>query len=238
MNVTAEALRELHRIHRQLTDLRERLGRGPRQIKAAQANLAELKGKHENSLETLKQTRVSSDQKQLQLKSAEDRILDMRRKRNACSSNREYQALVEQIAADEMATSVLSDEILEIMDRIDDYHKLAEEAELKFNTANGEVDKLKGRIDGKKQDLEIDLARYTQELEKAEQLLPKEFKVEYDRVVKARGEEALTALDGDCCGGCYQTITPQMINELTMARPVFCKTCGRLLYLAEGAEAS
>src|SRR5438045_699449 len=36
MSFTAAALRELHRIHRQLADLRERLDRGPKQIKARQ----------------------------------------------------------------------------------------------------------------------------------------------------------------------------------------------------------
>ena len=42
MAVTAAALRELHRIHRQLSDLRERKERGPKQIKAREANLARL----------------------------------------------------------------------------------------------------------------------------------------------------------------------------------------------------
>ena len=42
MAVSAAALRELHRIHRQLADLRERSDRGPKQIKARESNLGRL----------------------------------------------------------------------------------------------------------------------------------------------------------------------------------------------------
>ena len=38
-NIGTSVLRILHRIHRQLTDLRERLDRGPRQVRAAETNV-------------------------------------------------------------------------------------------------------------------------------------------------------------------------------------------------------
>src|SRR5262245_30782962 len=42
MAVTAALLRELHRCHRQLADLRERHERGPKQIKAHETNVKRL----------------------------------------------------------------------------------------------------------------------------------------------------------------------------------------------------
>ena len=112
MNVTADALRQLHSIHQSLTDLREQMVRGPKQLAASEANLKRLQENHEANQQTLMQARVQSDERQLQLKTSEDRILDMKRKKNECSTNKEFQTLIEQIAADEMATSVLADEIL------------------------------------------------------------------------------------------------------------------------------
>ena len=47
------------------------------------------------------------------------------------------------------------------------------------------------------------------------------------------GAEALAPVEGECCGGCSQTLTPQTINALRLDKPVFCKSCGRLLYLPE-----
>ncbi|MCA9148671.1 MAG: hypothetical protein KDA92_05210, partial [Planctomycetales bacterium] len=118
MSVNAAVLSELHRIHRQLGDLRSRLERGPRQIKASETNVANADAELAAAKEHHKRTRISADQKELQLKEREGRILDLKARLNTCSTNREYQTLLEQIAADEAANSVLADEILELFEKI------------------------------------------------------------------------------------------------------------------------
>ena len=115
MSVTAAALRDLHRLHQQLADLRDRLERGPKQVRAREANVAQLDARLAEAREKAKQTQMAVDRKQLDLKSGEQKVLDLRVKLNTANNNREYQALLEQIAAAEMAGSVLSDEILEGM---------------------------------------------------------------------------------------------------------------------------
>src|SRR5919109_2210650 len=121
MSVTAAALRELHRIHQQLAEFRDRLERGPKQVRAREANVAQLEARLAESRERAKQTQMAIDRKQLDLKAGEQKVVDLRVKLNAASSNREYQALLEQIAAAEMAGSVLSDEILEGLEKIDQH---------------------------------------------------------------------------------------------------------------------
>ncbi|HIN94176.1 MAG TPA: hypothetical protein EYN03_00900 [Planctomycetes bacterium] len=63
-----------------------------------------------------------------------------------------------------------------------------------------------------------------------------DLRTDYKRIASAMGEDALAPVDDDVCGGCFQTLTPQTINELLMAKPVFCKSCGRLLYMADEAD--
>ena len=138
----------------------------------------------------------------------------MRGKLNAANSNKEYQALKEQIAADEMANSVLSDEILEMFDKIEEHE------------ANVQAVK-------EKASLERDLADFQQRLETAEKVLPIDFKAEYDRVVRSKGSDALAPLEGETCGSCNVSVTLQMVNEVLLAKPVFCKSCGCLLYKAD-----
>jgi predicted nucleic acid-binding Zn-ribbon protein len=99
-NVSLDVLRTLHRLHRQLTDLRERQDRGPKQIRATEANVKHREEEVATLREELKTTRKTTDQKQLQLKANEAKILEFRRKLNAATSNREYQIFKEQIAAD------------------------------------------------------------------------------------------------------------------------------------------
>jgi predicted nucleic acid-binding Zn-ribbon protein len=233
MSVTAAALRELHRIHQQRAALRERLERGPKQIRARAASVAAAEEHLAKVQAEAKAARVLADQKQLLLKTGEAKIADLKVKLNQCSTNREYQALKDQIAADEMANSVLADEILEALEQIDEFKRLIGEAQQQVAKAKDELAKVQQAVHSEEASLQAELARLEAELKRAEQNLPADFRDAYDRVVKAKGQDAMAAVEGDSCGGCYQSITANMANDLTMARVVFCKNCGRLLYYPE-----
>ena len=234
MSVTADALRELHRIHRQLTDLRGRLERGPKQVAGSEATVRRMQLDAEQLKEAYQKARISSDDKQLQLKGREDKIADLQNKLNLAASNKEYQALKDQIAADEQANLVLQDEILEAMEKIDELEVKVAAADGEFKKTSEECDRVKQRVESEKAGLESEVTRVQEELKVAEANLPSELKADYDRVAKVRGEEALAEVDGEVCGGCYQMLTANMMNELYLSRAVFCKSCGALLYLPEG----
>ncbi len=233
MSLTPESLRELHHLHQRVADLRGRLERGPRQIKAGQANVARSEEELEQAKETVKRAKANCDERQLQLKTNEARIEDLRGKLNAAKSNKEFQALKEQIAADEMANSVLSDEILEMFDKIEEHEAAVKKVEADIEAGQKELDKITARVSDEKAALEEDLASFEQRLKASEAQLPGDFKGEYDRVVRAHGEDALAPLEGENCGNCNVAVTPQMVNDVMLARPSFCKSCGCLLYLGE-----
>ena len=238
MSVTASALRELHRIHRQLSDLRDRKDRGPKQIKAREANLARL-GDELTKIQTdHKAARVRSDQKQLLLKSSEEKIENLKAKLNAAASNREYQALKDQIAADQMAGSVLADEILEAMEKIDELAALLAEQQGKIAASKDELAKAQQAVRDQVGQLDSEIGRLEGELRQAEAELPADFREAYQRVVNSKHEDAMAEVQGEFCGGCYQQLTPNNMAELSMARAIFCRNCGRLIYLPEDRSAA
>jgi predicted nucleic acid-binding Zn-ribbon protein len=232
MSVTAAALRELHRIHQQLAELRDRLERGPKQVRARETNVAQLEARLAEAREKTKQTQMAVDRKQLDLKSGEQKVLDLRVKLNTANNNREYQALLEQIAAAEMAGSVLSDEILEGMEKVDQFALAGKEAEKNLASGKQEMEKARRAVEDSAASIRSDLARLEGELATAEQALPMDIKVDYQRVVRSKGADSLALVDDGVCTGCGQQITLNMQNELNLAKLVFCKACGRLLYLA------
>jgi predicted nucleic acid-binding Zn-ribbon protein len=231
MSVTAAALRELHRIHQQLAELRDRLERGPKQVRAREANVAQLEARLVESRERVKQTQMGIDRKQLDLKSGEQKVVDLRTKLNAASSNREYQALLEQIAAAEMAGSVLQDEILEGMEKIDQIAVGVKDAEKNLAAGKQELDKARHVVEDSAATIRTDLSRLEGELAQAEKALPADIKSDYQRVVRSKGADSLASVDDGVCTGCGQQITLNMQNELKLSKLVFCKACGRLLYL-------
>lgn len=231
MSVTAAALRELHQIHQRLTDLRDRLERGPKQIRAREANVAQLEAKLTEAKERAKQTQMAVDRKQLDLKSGEQKIVDLRVKLNVANTNKEYQALLEQIAAAEMANSVLSDEILEGLEKIDLMAASVKEAEKTLASGRQELEKTRQAIEQSAASIAADVARLEGELAVAEKALPADFRGDYQRVVRGKGADGLAVVEDGVCSGCGQQITLNMQNELRLSRPIFCKSCGRLLYL-------
>ena len=233
MSVTAAALRELHRIHQQLAELRDRLERGPKQVRAREANVAQLEARLAEARDKTKQTQLAVDRKQLDLKSGEQKVVDLRVKLNQANSNREYQSFLEQIAAAEMAGSVLSDEILEGMEKVDQLSAAAKDAEKNLATGKQEMEKTRHAVEDSAASIRADVTRLESELVAAEQSLPTDMKADYQRIVRSKGADSLSSVDDGVCTGCGQQITLNMQNELNLSKLVFCKSCGRLLYLPE-----
>ena len=184
----------------------------------------------------LKAARVALDQKQLQLKSAEGKIGELKVKLNQANTNREYQALRDQIAADEMANSVLADEILEAMEKLDQQKAVIPESEGRVAKAKEELAKVQQQVRAE----EESLRRYQtagRRVAETEAALPDDFRDMYSRVVKAKGPDAMAVIENGSCGGCYQQLTTNMVNEINMGRVVLCKSCGRVLYLPEDTRA-
>jgi len=232
-NVATEALRTLHRIRRQLNDLEERRQRGPRVASAHQANLERLESELAECRAEAHALRLAADEKQLQLASRETAVKKRQDQLLQASSNVEFQALKDQIAADRQANSVLTDEILEVMEKMDECARKVAQAEAAVQRGRQEAEKAGRELEKQSPLIEADIRRLEAELEEAEAALPGDFRALYSRLMRSRGEDALAPVKGEFCGGCNQHVPVNMINELMLSHPIVCSNCGRLLYLPE-----
>lgn len=236
--VATETLRTLHRIHRQLEDLADRLAAGPRQIAARTKLLEAAETARGAAQDALKQGRMAADQKQLQLKSAEAKIKDLEGKLNSCKTNREYQTLSDQIAADRMATKVLEDEILEALERVDALKPTVPAADVALQAARDQLAEVKAKVEAEAGELQAEVTRVRAELQTVERDLVDDVRERYLRVIRSKGADGLAAVDGQTCGGCFQQITGNMLSELMLGRAVICRNCGRLIYMPDGVRPS
>ena len=222
---------------RQQTDLRDQIDRGPRKVAHAEKNEEGFSAALEEAKSTLLQARKLVNERQLQLDSREAKIEDMKSKRNACASNREFQLLNEQIAADEQANSVLSDEILELLERIDHLEGEQKLAEENLAKAKSETEVVRERVTRELENLNSELDRVTRELKETEKRVPLDIKTEYSRLVAANGEQALAETDKDNCLNCYRELTRQTVDQILLQQPVFCQGCGSLMYHVQASKA-
>lgn len=232
MSISASVLQTLHRIHRQKSDLNGQLERGPKQILAAKAKIEVAKKALEDLRDKQKNLRMDADRRQLQLREREHRVGVLEGQMNAAKENREYQTLKEQIAADRQANNVLSDEIFELLEQVDTVHAQIEPGVARVQAAEAEAAKVEQQVTERMRLVQADLERVLAELARVEKQLSGDFKSEYDRLVLHKGEDGIAETEGNCCGGCYQMLPPQLLDRLAHHVSVVCPSCGRLLYQA------
>ncbi len=231
--ISATVLRTLHRLHSQLADLRGRLDRGPKQVVAHQASVAKLEQALVAAENQVQEARKAADGKQLDIRDSEAKIEKWNVQLNSAASNTEFQALQEQIAAGKMAASVLEDETLELLGRIDELVQSANQARENLNSGKQELEKVKQHVESTADTLRQEISRLEADLTEAEKGLGGEFKADYQRVVRNKGADGLASAEEGTCQGCGNQMTLNMQSDLTLSKPVFCKACGCLLYLPE-----
>ena len=222
----------MHDLRLKLREISDQLERGPRQIAAREQIIARKKDELEALRGRLKQMKVAADQKNLQLKSSEGRIYDLSGKLNIAANNREYEALRSQIAADTMAKSVLEDEILEALEKVDAVQIDVKKAELEVAGVEAELKKLIAEVQAKEAGLKEQAAALQTQVAEAEKVLPPDIVPQYRRLVAAYGADALAPVVNKSCSQCYVSLTTQLFLELKAGGIKFC-TCGRLMYVAD-----
>lgn len=238
MKLDFALLRTIHRILRQKTDLTERIEKGPRRIVVAENAEQQFAVEVDDAKEQKTKTQLAANQKQLQLSEREARVEELKKKLNTAGSNKEFQLLKDQIAADEQANLVLSDEILEMLERLDVLEQSLRTASENLDKAKNETEKTRKKVNEELSSLNQQLDSVVAELNENEKKLTGDVGTEYRRQAAARGEEALAGTDMQTCGNCCTKITTQTMSELMMQNAVFCQSCGSLLYVNENQATS
>lgn len=231
MAVDYALLERLHHLLKMQTEYGSRIRKGPMKIKFVEDNEVSFLTAKDAAKELVTKTRMAIDAKQMQLNEREAKIEDLKGKLNACDSNKEFQLLKDRIAADLAANSVLQDEILEQLEKLDVVMEDQKAADENYTKAQAETKKTTEAIKLEISKLQLELEDVVKELGEAEKKLPGDILVEYKRLVSGKGEDALGDTDTNTCSNCNQTLTTQTVAELMLKKAIFCKGCGSLLYI-------
>ena len=230
MSLDFGLLQSLHRMLRQLTDIEDRMRRGPMKVKVVESNETSFASDEAASLAKQEELRRSSNDKTMQLNEREAKIEDMKHKLNTCDSNKEFQLLKDRIAADLQANSVLQDEILELLERLDVVNEEVAQAKANHQKAKGETVAMRDKVQLELSELEAEKTRVTTELAESEKKLPGTMTEDYRRLVRLKGENAFAMSMIDTCDNCNHRLTTQTVSDLMMKKLVYCPGCGAVLY--------
>jgi predicted nucleic acid-binding Zn-ribbon protein len=233
MSGPADILREIHRLKRHVKDLQGELERLPRLFKGQLAKVARQEDTSREIHDLIKRLKVTGHEKEVELKQAQQLIAKHEKQLNEAGSKKEYDALKVEIAAERQKCQQLEDEILGGMMEIEERTAQVPLAEKAIAQAKAEAAEYEKNAKVREANLTEQLAQAQKQLQDVEATLPEDVRPQYQRLVAARGEDALGAAQGRICMACYTEITAQAATDLARGQFLLCKSCGRILYAQE-----
>jgi hypothetical protein len=238
MSTTTDSLRELHQVHQRIREIRDALSQGQRLLEVRRTNVAKRTEELERARAEQKRLASQTATKELERKSKESRIADLQKKLLEATSNKEYQTLIAEQAAALAAKGALEDEMLDCMVREDELKAKMKTMEADLAKARQAVADQEAVVAQQTARLTAELATSERQLQEAETALPNDIQPLYRRLVTRYGADSLAPAVHGSCHGCFTMVTPQMQNQLAMSELVFCKSCGRILYLDQPATST
>ena len=232
MTSTVEGLRRLHRLHCEREDTQNELAAGPRRIKTAKRATAAKEEQRNSRKEQITSLQKSADEKQLQLRTNEAKITDLKVKLNSAATNREYAIIKSQTEADTVANSVLEDEILEVLEKVDAVRETLRAHDNECAIAREKEEKVAADVNEAEPGHRARVGHLQAAISECENVITGIEAETYRRLVQAHGAGALAAVDlpNNACGACFTTLSPQEGVLINIEKIVFCRACGRLLY--------
>jgi uncharacterized protein len=231
MTSPAATLRELHRLRRHAKDLQTEIERAPRLLKAHQAKVTRQEETLRVGQDALKRLKVVMHDKEGELKTAQQLVTKYEDQRNKATSKKEYDAAQAEINSTRKKCQQIEDQILDAMGDVETKTAELPELEKGIKLAKQELAEFEKTNQTRLVSLTEQLKEAQRQLTEVEAALPDDVRTHYNRLVGARGEDALAAVQDRTCVACYTSITAQQHNELIQAQFVVCKSCGRILYL-------
>ena len=229
-----EVLKRLQSLKSKINELKEYQELRKQDVQKKKTQIEDKKAlaeeKHEEKLSRQKEI----DRKELDLKTDEGEITKYNVQLNSIKTNKEYTALCTEIGSKKADMSILEDEILSTMSKLEsvseEYNKLQED----LRRVEENLKDLVESVDADVKETDIEIEKIQNDQKKYIDALDENSLKHYNRLSSIKGGKAVVAVLDNMCGGCSMKITAQTLNLLMGSNElVFCQSCSRILYLEE-----
>ena len=239
MENVLDILRKLQVIDGALYQLRRELREQPLLLEQANHAVAEAQAPAKTIEASIKDLHVQQKQKDLDLTTKETNAKKLQSQLFQVKTNKEYSAIQHEIEQSKADSSLLEEEILKLMERIE---RLSREHKARLAVAAEEQGKLKleeARVAEQSAAIQAHISDLEQQRAGVAPNVERDTLTLYERVLAIREGVAMVPLIGDSCSGCHMAQRPQVIHEVHLkAKLVMCESCSRILYLDESAATS
>ncbi|MFH1458882.1 MAG: C4-type zinc ribbon domain-containing protein [Candidatus Omnitrophota bacterium] len=227
-----ENLIELQKIDVQIFKIKSDLETKPQEIEKLEENFNGLSIGVKQAEEALKKAQVKQKEMDIELQSKEATINKHKAQLFQLKSNKEYNTMQLEIEKMKADNSLLEEEILLSMEKIDQLKQNLNQEKEKLAVEENKLKKIKAKVGIETKELKQALdGLNAQRKRKIDGNIKPEVLALYERILKNRGEIALVPVKDDSCTGCFMGIRPQVVNELRLGKLLTCDNCSRILYV-------
>lgn len=221
-------LQEIDQEIQKLNQLKEKI---PREIEQKKQIFEKINNEINQLKDKIERAKKERRSKELETQSVKDLLNNTKGKLPSVKTNKEYSALLQEIANSKNKINSLEENEIDLMESIEESEK---EYEKKLKEKNAEEQKFLEVKKRKEEELEKINKLLEEELnqrnELAEQIETKWLE-HYKKVIKIRKGLAVVAIDNNTCHGCYRGLIPQLSIEIRKNDSIItCPYCSRFLF--------
>ncbi|MGN6628002.1 MAG: zinc ribbon domain-containing protein [Tepidisphaeraceae bacterium] len=242
MGPTNQALVKVYFAELQLRDAQERLATVTKNVRVQENKVSDLATRQAAAKADLLQQQARAGELDLEVRSRDTRIEQLREQQNQAQTNREYQAHLVQINTQKVDKAKFEEEALGVLEKIEQLTKDSAALTSQLEAETERMNAMRAQIDGRVKTVtgEIDALRPVRD--EAAAAVPEKVMQVFQRLADRYDGEAMEAIDKPhpkreeyIATTCNIDLTVDVYNRLhTRDDLVFCPGCGRILFIPEG----
>ena len=233
MNTHLQLLIAFQHLDSKIIQLQERTHQIPESIEELNTTLDESREKLEEAETFLGEKNARRRDLELDVEALRGKLSKYRSQLTEVKTNKEYQAVLHEIATAEGEITTKEDQILEGMMVIEEKEQLGETLRKEFGHKEKELLQKRSELEKFAAEAQTQIDDLENEKSQLGTQIPDELSQQYGKIATARNGLALAEAKDQSCQACHVKLRPQLFAELkTKQEIITCENCNRFLYWA------
>jgi predicted nucleic acid-binding Zn-ribbon protein len=241
MGPTNIALVKLFKAETRLRESQRRLSAVTKNVRLQQARADDLITRRDSTHTELTRTRAKVAEFELEIKSRDEKIEQMRTAQAQAQTNREYQAFLVQINTQKVDRTKIEEDMLKLMEQGEKLQAELSQLTAQAETESAKLTQMHGDIDARVKMLSDEVASAQPERDEAAAAISPRAREVFDKLADKFDGEAMAPIEKPhpkreeyICSVCNLDLTLDVYNRLhTRDEPVMCPSGNHLLYIPD-----
>jgi predicted nucleic acid-binding Zn-ribbon protein len=239
MGPTNVALVKLFEADKTLRDAKDRLAAITRDVRAQEKKVNELQARHDAASKKVKETQTQYGLLEIDMKSRDARIEQLRQRQQQARNNKEYQSLLIEISTQKVDRTKVEEQALKVLEQLDKAKKEADVLQNQLGGENTKLDEMRASINDKAAAAQAEVDALTPARTEAAAKVPPSALQMFERLADRFEGEAMAPItrpdarrEEYFCGGCNMDLVIDVYNRVhNRDEMTFCPSCRRILYI-------